>query len=198
MSNQPTAEPSPSVSRPFHEPTTSASWPLTTPHTTYSKSSRWPIFTILALAIIAIVIAGADWLRPAPTSTTATPNLPKLSFSDQQVAESKIKICDAYNLVHEAVSINTKRQNPVPGDETGKIAVAANARLALYDGGQYLLNHLGNELATPVELTEAVRSFANLLQEYAINVLADASESRQNSFRNNIGDQVLAIDRLCK
>lgn len=36
--------------------------------------------------------------------------------------------------------LNTNQANPVPGDPTGDLAVAANARLALYSGGDYLLS----------------------------------------------------------
>ena len=43
------------------------------------------------------------------------------------------------------------------------MAVAANARLALYDGGQYLLARLQPD--TPQELADAVRKFANNLMD---------------------------------
>lgn len=45
--------------------------------------------------------------------------------------------------------LNTNQANPVPGDPTGDLAVAANARLALYSGGDYLLRRLTAEPATP-------------------------------------------------
>ena len=43
------------------------------------------------------------------------------------------------------------------------MAVAANARLSLYDGGQYLLARL--EPGTPQDLADAVRKFANNLMD---------------------------------
>jgi hypothetical protein len=52
-------------------------------------------------------------------------------------------------------------------------AVAGNARLALIGGGQYLLNRLDS--ATPRELADAVRSFANDLQDVGMNQLAEVS-----------------------
>ena len=43
------------------------------------------------------------------------------------------------------------------------MAVAANARVALYDGGQYLLARLQPD--TPPELADAIRKFANNLMD---------------------------------
>lgn len=126
---------------------------------------------------------------PAP----ATPH-----FSNQQIADAKASICAAHNLVHRAVSINTNRENPRPGDEIGRMAVAAHARLALFDGGAYLLSRLEVELATPSELANSVRLLANSLQRLAINSMADESDSEQDALRNTIGSQSDAVDRLCQ
>jgi hypothetical protein len=43
------------------------------------------------------------------------------------------------------------------------MAVAANARVSLYDGGQYLLARLQPD--TPTDLADAVRKFANNLMD---------------------------------
>jgi hypothetical protein len=47
--------------------------------------------------------------------------------------------------------------------------VAANARLATLGGGEYLLSRL--DPATPSELADPVRSFANNLQDIGMNQL---------------------------
>ena len=60
-------------------------------------------------------------------------------------------------------------------DDVAKTAVAGNARLALVGGGQYLLSRLDS--ATPPELADAVRSFANDLQDIGMNLMA----GKQNS-----------------
>jgi hypothetical protein len=51
-------------------------------------------------------------------------------------------------------------------------AVAGNARLALVGGGQYLLSRLDS--ATPPELADPVRSFANDLQDIGMHALTGA------------------------
>ena len=47
-------------------------------------------------------------------------------------------------------------------DPVAQKGVAANARLAMVGGGEYLLSHLDPK--TPPELADAVRSFANNLK----------------------------------
>ena len=56
-------------------------------------------------------------------------------------------------------------------DPVAQKAVAGNARLALVGGGEYLLRHLDPK--TPPELADAVRSFANNLEDIGMNALAE-------------------------
>ena len=77
-------------------------------------------------------------------------------------------------------------------------AVAANARLALFGGGQYLLNSLDS--ATPEELADAVRLFATNLRDIGMNALAGAENSDPDQvIRMAEGDTTrLLIADLCK
>lgn len=171
---------------------------LTKESTTYGRTSRWLGLAALAIAICALGIAITAWFRPIHGPNNAHHEMPTPAFTAQQVADAKMKVCEAYVLVHQAVNINTNRQSPVPGDEIGRIAVAAHARLALYEGGSYLLERLSSEPATPIDLKDSLRSLADSMQEYSMNTLADALESKQNLFRSNIGNLIAEVDRLCK
>ena len=74
------------------------------------------------------------------------------------------------------VKLNTSI--PVPGgpeDVVGTLAVGANARLSAYVGGLYLLDRL--DAATPEELADGVRGFANLLTDIGATATAGASDS---------------------
>ncbi|BBY83866.1 hypothetical protein MPUL_50240 [Mycolicibacterium pulveris] len=85
-------------------------------------------------------------------------------FTGTTTEDPKASICDAFNIVRTGIQINTNLQPPGgPEDITGSLAVAGNARVALYDGGQYLLARLQPD--TPPELAEAVREFANHLMD---------------------------------
>jgi hypothetical protein len=98
------------------------------------------------------------------------------SYSDTQRADAKATVCAAMGIVRKGVSLNTNMQPPGgPTDVTGSLAVAANARVALYDGGQYLLSKLDS--ATPEELADAVRNFANDLMDIGAAATAGAQNS---------------------
>jgi hypothetical protein len=85
-------------------------------------------------------------------------------FTGTASDDPKGSICESFNVIRNGVQINTNLQPPGgPEDVTGSMAVAANARLALYDGGQYLLARL--QPGTPAELADEVRKFANNLMD---------------------------------
>jgi hypothetical protein len=125
----------------------------------------------LVIAIIAAALSGWLLYRVAQEGRPNAPN-----YTSAQRTDAKQKICATLDLVRKGVSLNTNLQPPGgPEDVTGILAVAANARMSLYDGGQYLLARL--DPATPPELADAVKKFANLLMDIA----AAATSGAQNS-----------------
>jgi hypothetical protein len=160
------------------------------------KPSRWLSFAALVIALIGVLLGVVGWFRPI-SHNGRPPNPPVPTFNGQQVANAKAQICDAYNLVHDAVIINTHRPNPVPRDAIGALAAAANGRLALYAGGDYLLNRLAMEPAAPADLAEAVRSLASKSKELGMVFLADKLDAIQDPLRRALDSDVATIDRLC-
>ena len=123
---------------------------------------------VAVIALIAVSLAAWALLRPAPGSDP--------DYSDSQRADAKTKVCAAFEVVRRGVNLNTSLS--VPGgqdDVTGTLAVAANARLSAYVGGLYLLEHL--DPATPTELVDQIRGFANLLTDIGAAATAGASDS---------------------
>jgi hypothetical protein len=105
----------------------------------------------LVIALVAAVLSGWLLIRMMREGTPNSPN-----YSGAQRADAKQKICTATDVVRKGVSLNTNLQAPGgPEDVTGSLAVAANARISLYDGGQYLLTRL--DPATPPDLTDTVK-----------------------------------------
>jgi hypothetical protein len=124
----------------------------------HSGSSRGFIVSVAAL-VVALVAAGlAVW------ALMKEPSQEGQVFTGTASDDPKGSICESFNVIRNGVQINTNLQ-PAGGPEdiTGSMAVAANARLALYDGGQYLLARL--QPGTPTELADAVRKFANNLMD---------------------------------
>lgn len=116
----------------------------------------------LALVIALVAAAGAGWalFRPAPESQSQTAEAP--------AGDPKANACSAFKTVTAAVTLQTHGDaGPEPA---GVLAVAANARLAMAGGATYLLARTGP--GTPKDLSDAIHSFANGLQDIAMNALA--------------------------
>ncbi|BCO38087.1 hypothetical protein BMW24_008940 [Mycobacterium heckeshornense] len=163
----------------------------------FRSPSRWPSFAALAIAIIGLGVGITGWFRPLPHEVhEQAPTAP--AYSDQQIANAKTNICAAYHISKNEVFVNTHRSNPVEGDEIGALAVAANGRLALYAGGDYLLKRLATEPATPSNLVDAVKALANLYEEAGIRTLNYEPNSALDPLRHEIDTDIAKIDGLCK
>ena len=128
-----------------------------------------PLLAVAVLALVAFGLASWALLRPAGGSGSATAP----TYTDVQRTDAKAKVCAAFATVRTGVSQNTNLQAPGGAEDiVGNLAVAANARLSLYDGGQYLLARV--DPATPPDLATAVRSFGNTLMD--IGAAATAGE----------------------
>ncbi|KXW72939.1 membrane protein, partial [Mycolicibacterium phlei DSM 43071] len=116
-----------------------------------------------------------------------------------QIADAKSKVCTAADVVRHGISINTNLAPAGgPQDVTGAQAVAANARISLYDGGQYLLARL--DPATPAQLADKVREFAETLLDIGANATAgvpndDPAQAKRLTDADAANN---AITELCK
>jgi hypothetical protein len=103
------------------------------------------------------------------------------------------------DVVRRGVSLNTNLQpEGGPGDVTGSLAVAANARLALFNGGEYLLARV--DPATPTDLSDAIHRFANTLLDIGAAATAGApnSEPAQAARLKDADSANTTITELCK
>ena len=122
------------------------------------SSSRFSILSVVALVVALIAVGLAAW------ALMKEPSQEGQVFTGTASDDPKGSICESFNVIRNGVQINTNLQPPGGAEDvTGSMAVAANARLALYDGGQYLLARL--QPGTPTELADAVRKFANNLMD---------------------------------
>ena len=159
--------------------------------------ARWVRILLPITLVIALAAAGlSGWLlfRLTKEGTPDSPN-----YSGAQRADAKQKICAATDTVRKGVSLNTNLQPPGgPEDVTGTLAVAANARISLYEGGQYLLARL--DPATPTDLADSVKSFANLLMDIGAGATAGAQNSQpEQAARLKEADAAnTKITELCK
>ncbi|KAA8961596.1 hypothetical protein [Mycobacterium sp.] len=155
------------------------------------------MLAMLVLTLIAVGAAIAAWLRPLPhTNPPSTP--PPPAFTDQQIATAKANVCDAYKIVNQSIVWNTHRRNPIPGNEIGELARGTTGDLALYEGGDYLLDRLAAEPATPPELAKPVKSAGDTLKKFGIIALAGEPPAIREPLQRAADADLDIIDGLCK
>ena len=89
--------------------------------------ARWPVVVMFAITLVAVAAAVAAWLRPLPETKSAAPSAP--TFSAQEVADAKAKVCAAYAKVLNATSVNAARS--VGDDPNSQWLNAVNQRQVL-------------------------------------------------------------------
>ena len=130
------------------------------------SSSRWMGPAALVVAVIAIAV-GVWALVRSQAEPAVNSQQSQQPGSAQTSDDAKGRVCAAFDIVRKAVSIQTNVD--LGPDPVAREAVAANARLATLGGGDYLLSRL--DPATPPELADAVRKFANNLQDIGMSQL---------------------------
>jgi hypothetical protein len=151
-----------------------------------------------AVAVVALIVSLAAlglsaWATFRPAREPSAD-----SFTTAQQRDAKTAICGAVDLVRKGVALNTNLQSAGgEGDVTGSLAVAANARLALSDGGHYLLARL--DPATTAELTKAVKKFANSLMDIGAAATAGAANTDpdQAARLTAVDAESAALAQLC-
>lgn len=152
--------------------------------------------------LVAIATLGASawmWRNPTQPDTAAPAEAATPTFSDAEKNDAKTKLCAAFELVRAGVANSSALQAPGgDADVSGALAVAANARLALYGGGQYLLARI--EPAAPPDVADAARKFGNTLMDIGAAAMAQVpkSDPGQDARLKDADAQNAAVEELCK
>jgi hypothetical protein len=142
-------------------PAGSTSSPQTpAPPVAFGRPARWPTFTALALALIALVVGLVGWFRPVPHNNQP-PSKP--TYTAQQTADAKAKVCAAFAKLDRAGGVN----NALPRGSDPVVA-AVNSRQIFDVFSRYLSATLAEEPATPSDLATAVREQATTLEQVVI------------------------------
>jgi hypothetical protein len=130
------------------------------PPTAFGRPSHWPTFIAIAIALIGVAVGFVGWFRPTPHNNQPPP---KPTYTAQQTADAKAKICAAVGKFDRAVSVG----NSLPRGSDPLVA-AINARQIFDVFSRHLFATLADEPATPAGLATAVREEANTLEEAVI------------------------------
>lgn len=153
----------------------------------------------MALVVALAAIGVAVWALVKEPPSASESAQPASVFTGVTTDDPKGSVCAAFNLVRNGVQLNTNLQPAGgPGDVTGALAVGANARVSLFDGGQYLLARLQPD--TPTELADAVRKFGNELMDIGARSIAGIpnSDPDQAARLKEADTSNATITNLCK
>lgn len=142
----------------------------------YGRPARWPGFSALAIALIALGVGLVGWFRPVPHANQPPP---KPTYTAQQIASAKTEICTAFAQVNHGIDL-ADTESATSSDRAAKVAAVALTRQALDFGSRYLLAKVTEEPATPAELASAVRQQAKALEELLVGYINGASSSDQS------------------
>jgi hypothetical protein len=166
--------------------------PRSHPRSSLRGAAALPVVA-LVVAATALGLTGWMWFHPRSSNSpeaktdpeagkfvgdavrTLPPGLAPEAYTDTQRTDAKTKICTAYHTVVEGVRRNNNLAPQVEKTPIGILAIAANGRVSLSDGGQYLLARL--DPATPPDLADATRALANLFMDIGAAATAGVEES---------------------
>lgn len=136
------------------------------PPPAFGRPSRWPTFIAITIALIGVAVGFAGWFRPAPHNNQPPP---KPTYTAQQTADAKAKVCAAFEKLERAVEV--AKAAPHGNDTNGTLAAATTMRQVFEVGSRYLSATLTEEPATSADLATAVRKEASSLLEGVMGYL---------------------------
>ena len=169
-------------------------WPLGGPSAPPRRPS-WLALAALVIALSALGVSIGSWFRPAPASKSAAePHA--VTYSQQQVADAKAKVCGAYEQVRKAGDEAGERSGGT--DPTAQLAVATSSRQVFDVGSRYLSTKLAEFPAAPPDLASAVKNLASIYQQLAIGYLAGAPDSELDPLVRAGTEAHSRIEGMCK
>ena len=178
------------MSYPQFDPASQAPQPWQSPAPVQGRSpARWLPILGAGLGLLGLIAGVGAWMRPAP-SGGAVP-----VYSDQQVADAKKAVCEAYAKGMRSIRIVAKRQ---PANDADRLGVAVNSRVGLVAVSTYFNDKLEANLGAPSEIREQLAKLAHQYQEVALAQLADGTPSDYKSNLEAIDATVAELDKLCQ
>ncbi len=154
--------------------------------------SRLPIFLTLGVALVALGLAIGGWFRPT-TTTAAGPTTPQ--YSEQEVADAKKNLCDAYDTIYRSLE---QAGTTTSEDPNQKYMIALNTRLAFNTSADFLLGELSRYPATPADLQSAVRKAALSYQNMVLKQIANAPKDELDAAYSEVDSGHADLKTACK
>lgn len=155
------------------------------------RSAPWGLIGAV-LGLLGLAAGVGAWLRPMPTPEPVAAPV----YSEQQVAEAKAAVCEAYEKADRALQATGRKKGAT--DPAEILAVAVNIRLALSESSSWLRQALLDNPATPPKLADDVQKSASSLQGITIDQLGEASREELDAVYGKADEADAAIHEACK
>lgn len=153
-------------------------------------ASRAPVIIAIAIALISLAIAIAGWFRPTHTETPAAPQ-----YSEQQIADSKANVCDAYNTMYPAIR---QAGTATSDDPNQKFLIALNTRLAFNTAADYMQMAIDKNPAISSELEAGIeKSISSFRKMVLVQIANDPNHELDNIYKN-VDESQTSIESTCK
>ncbi len=143
----------------------------------------------VVVSLLALGLAAAAFFKPKHGDAPAAPQ-----YSDQQVADAKKNLCDAYNDMHEAIR---NAGGFTSEDPNQKYMIALNTRLAFNTAADHLLAAAARNPEGPSELLSAARNLAYSYQKVVLAQTAQASADALDHLYTESDTWVDSIKKVC-
>lgn len=141
----------------------------------------------VVLGLLGLLVGVAAWFRAAPHEAVDV-------YTEQQVADAKKAVCEAYAEGVRSFRIAADRTVNNPED---RLPVAVNTRVAEVAVSNYLNNAIDTNPAAPVELQRSVRQLAKSYLDIALTQLAEGAAPDVEPFALSADDAIAETNRTC-
>lgn len=152
--------------------------------------SRVPTIIAIVIAVIAVAVAIGAWFRPTPK-----PEAPAAkTYSEQEVADAKRSVCDAFGKAFNALTVNSQQ----PDNQNEALAVVANSRVTIHAAATYLASVLAERPAAPEEIAAPVKALADQYQSMILDQIGNADRPTLDADYRNADSLTSKISQVCK
>jgi len=164
---------------------------LGVPQAPARRSSRWLPVIGTGIALVGLTAGVAGCSRPAASGDAAKP-----AYSDQQVADAKKAVCEAYKKGFQSIRVASTKKSD---DSTeGLPGTLLNARIAEVAAANYFINAVRENPAAPSELNELVGQLGDIYQDIVLTQLSDGSREEVHPIAGKADAIIPKIDQLCQ
>ena len=155
------------------------------------------LLTVAAAACATLLAFGLPPFRQSalPAQMAAPPTAD--ASNTPSAPETTGVLCRLYTAVHAAIVLNTHMANP-DNTTAGAVAVAANARLALFSAGVLLRQGVQDNPDAPLELREDLQEMSKTTTNLSLGYLEEANDPALDPLRHALDDEISTADNLCK